>query len=192
LILCGVTARYYYKSQKYYYLVARLYDVVEYTMLALFFSVNITNRSVKKVTQFSIIPFAAFCLYDFLTAKTPIYAFLPLAVECLALLLVIIFIFFEKLQYNLDIPIYQTSLFWIIAAFIIFFSGNFCLFLYSNNFYGGKNFSTDYYTIIYGFVTMIKILLICIGVSTKDRPQVNDYKISDPEFDHLIFPNQQK
>ena len=161
-------------------------------MLALFFSLNITNQNIKKVTQFSIIPFAAFCLYDYVSANTPIYAFLPLAVECMALLMVILFIFYERLQYNLDIPIYQTSLFWIIAAFIIYFAGNFCLFLYSKNYYGKKNFSTEYYTIIYGFVSMIKILLICVGVSIKDRQNLNDNKMTAPDFDHLIFPNQQK
>lgn len=161
-------------------------------MLALFFSANITNPTIQKITRYSIIPFAVFCLYDYMSTNTPIYAFLPLAVECLALLLVILFIFYERLQYNLDIPIYQTSLFWIIAAFIIYFSGNFCLFLYSKNYYNDKNFSTEYYSIIYGFVTIIKNLLICVGVSIKDKQIVNQNKTPYSDIEHLIFPNQQK
>lgn len=161
-------------------------------MLAIFFSYNISNYLIKKITIYSIAPFALFCLYDYLSTNTPIYAFLPLAVECMALLLVILYIFYEKLQYNLDIPIYQTSLFWIIAAFIIYFSGNFCLFLYSKNYYNDKNFSTEYYSIIYGFVTILKNLLICIGVSIKEVQNKKENEILTSEFEHLIFPNQQK
>jgi hypothetical protein len=158
-------------------------------LLALFFSLQITRKYIRQIIQYSILPFILFCFYDYAYTDKPIYAFLPLAIECLALLLVLIFLFYEKLQNSLEIPIYQTSLFWVIVAFILYFSGNFFLFLYSRNYYNDKNFVFQY-DLIYDFVTITKNLLICIGISIKDKEPINNSRLPNIDLIYTNFPNQ--
>lgn len=141
-------------------------------MLTYFFSLYIKNKFVKKALLFSPFAFLLFCIYDFIKAKTPEIPFVPLSVEHIILLVVIIYYFFEVMQETVVEPIYQRAIFWISVAFIINFSGNFFLFLYSKNSY---NIDDDafkrQYTIIYTTVTVLKNLLLCISISLKEKPE---------------------
>jgi len=78
-------------------------------------------------------------------------------------------------------PIYKRPIFWISVAFIINFSGNFFLFLYSQNSYRDEEFQRQY-TIIYSTVTFIKNILLCYSILIKE----NNKKI-DPHTFHSIF-----
>lgn len=60
-------------------------------------------------------------------------------------------------------PIYQKPVFWISSAFILDFSGNFFLFLYSQNNYNQDEVFQKHYTIIYGTITILKNILLCIS-----------------------------
>ncbi len=65
-------------------------------------------------------------------------------------------------------PIYNKAIFWISVAFIINFSGNFFLFLYSKSSYDEEAFKFQY-TVIYTSVTIIKNILLCISIFIKER-----------------------
>ncbi|MES2430867.1 MAG: hypothetical protein V4556_08005 [Bacteroidota bacterium] len=90
-------------------------------------------------------------------------SFYPQLVECIVFLFIIMFVFYEKMKIDLSIPIYQLPVFWISIGFLIYFSGNFFLFLYSKNSIQNDDFKVLYH-IIYGTVTIIKNMLICIGI----------------------------
>jgi hypothetical protein len=140
---------------------------------------------------YSIIPFVLYCLYDYLSAKEPGFAFLPLVIECLTLLIVLIYIFYEKMNYLLDTPIYQTSFFWIAVAFIIYFAGNFFLFLYSQNSYHDETFQIQY-TVIYSCVTILKDVLLCISTFIKDKSEIKTSQMIDAPLDFFQpIKNQQ-
>ena len=68
-------------------------------------------------------------------------------------------------------PIYQRAIFWISVAFIVNFSGNFFLFLYSTNSYKDEAFKFQY-AIIYATVTIIKNFLLCISIIIKESPDI--------------------
>lgn len=187
-IFSGVITRYYFGSSNNFYVITRFYDVMEYTLLALYFSQNVRNPFIKKFVLYSIIPFIAFCLYDFLTSKEHSFAFLPLVIECLIMLLILIYIFYEKMQYTLLNPIYQTSFFWIAVAFIIYFAGNFFLFLYSKNSYQDEAFRRQY-TIIYTTVTIAKDILLSIAAFIKDEKESTNLSAQDPMFADIHYPD---
>ena len=67
-------------------------------------------------------------------------------------------------------PVYQRAIFWISVAFIINFSGNFFLFLYSKNSYIDDAFKRQY-TIIYTTVTVLKNVLLCISISIREKTE---------------------
>jgi hypothetical protein len=76
-----------------------------------------------------------------------------------------------------EVPIYQKTIFWISVAFIVNFSGNFFLFLFSKNSDQNDAIFRNQYTVIYSTVTIIKNLLLCISVFIKDNSTKESNKI---------------
>ncbi len=167
LVLAVVITRYILNSYEDYYLVIRIYNVIEYSSLAYLFFLYIKNKLIRKILLYSIVPYFLFCIYDFVIAKEPTLAFRPLIIEYIVLLLFIIYFFFEVMQENIVEPIYQKSIFWICVAFIINFSGNFFLLLSSISSFQDASFRNTF-TIINGTVTILKNVLLCIAVVLKE------------------------
>lgn len=184
-ILLAFTARSVFHSRTAAYIVARIYDVIEYSLLSYFFSLNTKNAIVKRITLFTIIPFIGYCIYDYLSAKVPGFAFVPLVIEGLTLLIVLIYIFYEKMQYSLDIAVHQTSFFWVAVAFVVYFAGSFFLFLYSKNSYQDDSFRNQY-TIIYSVVTISKDILLCISTFVKDKDKTPQSSVIQSPFDSFL------
>ena len=122
-------------------------------------------------------------------AKGPVLPFEPLAVEYVILLIFIVYFFFEIMQYPTIDPVYQKAIFWISVAFIINFSGNFFLFLYSKNSYNDEIFQRQY-TIIYSTVTILKDILLCISALIKEKKDTPQSTPFDVNFDNFKPFNQ--
>lgn len=168
LVVVGFTLLYIYKSEANYFLVVRVYNVIEYSVLAYLFYLHISHRIIKKVLIFSIIAYLILCVYDFIIAKEDTLPFLPLIVEYFILLIFIIYFFFEVMQHVIIEPIYNKAIFWISVAFIINFSGLFFLFLYLKSNYKDEGFKFQF-TVIYSSVTIIKNILLCISIFIKEK-----------------------
>ncbi len=163
--LCLI-ALYILKSYFIYDTVFRLFIALEYILIAIFFVLNIKSKRVNKVIFYSTFPFILFCIYDYLT-KQDSFSFYPQVVECIIFIFIITYLFYEKMNTDLSIPIYNLPVFWIAFGFLIYFSGSFFLFLFSKNFGENSEFKRLYH-LIYGTVTITKNLLLCIGIySTK-------------------------
>ena len=159
LIITAFSLLYIYKSKENYYLVVRVYNIIEFSLLAYFFSFYLKNRLVKKLLLLLSLGYFLFCLYDFLKETVPQMPFIPLSIEHILLLIIIIYYFFEVMQVSTIEPIYQRAIFWISVAFIINSAGNFFLFLYSKNSFNDDAFKKQY-TLIYTTVTVLKNLLL--------------------------------
>ena len=168
LITTAFIIRYVYNNRETYYLVVRVYKVIEYSLIAYFFSLYIQNKFIKNILLYSTIAYLIFCVYSFINAKVPEMPFIPLTVEHILLLLFIIYYFFEVMQETVVDPIYQRAIFWISVAFIINSAGNFFLFLYSQNSFNDEIFKKQY-TLIYTTVTVIKNLLLCLSIVIKEK-----------------------
>lgn len=164
-------------------MVTRIYNVIEYSLLAYFFSLYIKNNIVRNLLLISVIPFIGFCIYDYVNAKEATLALDPLIFEYLVLLVFIIYFFFEVMQASVMEPIYHKAIFWISVGFIINFSGNFFLFLYSKNSYNNEAFRNSF-TIIYCTVTIIKNILLCIAVTIREN------KIDSPIFTNSYIDSE--
>jgi len=171
LVIVGFSLLYIFNSKENYYLIVRVYNVIEYSLLAYFFSLYIRNKFIKNLLLFSTIPYLLFCIYSFVVAKIPEMPFIPFSVEHILLLIFIIYFFFEVMNESVSEPIYQKAIFWISVAFIINSSGNFFLFLYSKNSYNDEIFKTQY-TIIYTSITVLKNILLAVSIIMKENTQV--------------------
>jgi hypothetical protein len=178
LVITGFIVRYGFENKPGYKDLTRIYNAVEFTLLAYFFSLNIKNSIVKKILLYSPIPFIIFCVFDYLKAKESSLPFIPLAIEYLTLLVFIIYYFFEVMQESVVEPIYNKAIFWISVAFIINFSGNFLLFVYSQISDPNDEAFQKQYTIIYTTVTIVKNILLCIGMTLKENKKKDHYSDS--------------
>jgi multisubunit Na+/H+ antiporter MnhB subunit len=125
------------------------------------------NKNVKKAALFSVICFSILCISDYIFSQTPSIAFIPLLTECSFFIVLIIYFFFEKIKQDANEPLFNTFIFWFAVAFLINFSGNFLLFVYSETSIKDIDYKTNY-TIIYSTVTILKNILLCIAVTMKE------------------------
>jgi hypothetical protein len=174
LIIIAFTTLYIFHATTVYYNVTRVYNIVEYFFLSYFFSLFLTNKFFRSLLLYSSIPFLIYCIFDYFISGKPQLPFFPLAIEYVTLLFFLIYFFFEIMKSPKPEPIYQKAVFWIAVAFIVNFSGNFFLFLYSKNSFNDEVFKKQY-TYIYTTVTLIKNILLCISAFINENKYSNDH-----------------
>jgi hypothetical protein len=154
-----------------YLLVGRLHLLVEFSLLSYIFSLFINNGFVKKIAAFALIPFIIFCIVDYVQTNEPSIAYTPLLIECVFFVSLIVYFFFEKMQQDGNEPLFNTFVFWFAVAFLLNYSGNFLLFLYSETSKKDPDFKINY-AIIYSTVTIIKNILLCIAVTMRQSNNI--------------------
>jgi hypothetical protein len=142
----------------------RFFLILEFVLLSLYYFNNLQFKFKKSFFAIACGLFIGFSVYDYIITQDPTeFSFQPLVVECLFFALVIIYFFFEKLKYNITSPIIYNAAFWVSAGFLVYFTGNFFLFLFSKSNQHDPDFKTQY-TIIYSTVTISKNILLSIAV----------------------------
>ncbi len=159
-------------------LVKRFFLVAEFSLLSFFYYTCVPTKRSKIVFLLSVISFFLYSVYDYFIAKPGVFSFIPLVMECLYFLFVIVYFFYNKIQNDLNTSIYFQPVFWISVGFLIYFSGNFFLFLFSRSMINDPEFRRQY-TIIYDTVTIIKNIFICTGIIVNAKNE-----------DHLKSPNK--
>jgi Na+/H+ antiporter NhaD/arsenite permease-like protein len=76
--------------------------------------------------------------------------------------------------------------FWFSVAFLINFSGNFLLFVYSETSNKDVDFKINY-AIIYSTVTIIKNILLCVAVTMKETITTKISNKLQPDIELTIF-----
>lgn len=171
-------------------IVNRVFLVSEFIFLSVFYHYCIEKKFSKWIFLLSAIFFLLFSFFDYYTSKKGVFSFIPLVIECLFFLVVIIYFFYEKLQNDLYTSIYYYPSFWISVGFLIYFSGNFFLFLFSRTMYSNPSFKVQF-TIVYNFVAIIKNIFICTAILVNAK---TDYTKHDPnkpieiDLDSFILP----
>ena len=148
--------------------------------LSYFVYLSIDSKVTKKVIVFVQPVFIAYCIFDYFTSKQPSIGYYPAAAECIIMLSFIIYFFYELMEKVVAIPLYVTIEFWLAVALILYFSGNFFLFVYSWSMINDKGFLAMY-KIVYSSIIIIKNIFICIAIIFKAN--LENTKRSDDFFD---------
>ena len=142
----------------------RIFLLVEFTLLSIYYHFHLKYKHKKIVFGIALIIFFAYSGFDYLTAKSSKeFSFIPLVMECLFFALIIVYFFYEKIQFNISTPILNTYEFWVSVAFLLYFAGNFFLFLFSKSMYNNPAFRVQF-TIIYNTITILKDILLTVAV----------------------------
>ncbi len=152
-------------------IVNRIFLVCEFVFLSIFYFNLLKYKFRKPIFIISSVLFLIYSIYDYIITEKGTFNFKPLIIECFFFLLVIVFYFYEKIQFNIETPIYYSPDFWISVAFLIYFSGNFFLFLFSQSMFKSPGFR-EQYTVIYSTVTIIKNIFLSTAIVVNSNLRV--------------------
>ncbi len=143
--------------------------LTEFLFISAYYSLILKSRYVKPILLLANFLFIGYCYHVYRESNPAKFVYGTLAIECIFFIVVIIYDFYEKMQYSLSEPIYHNSSFWVSVAFLVFFSGNVLLFIYTNIYNNTAEMIKDhrfqnYYRIIYTFFAILKNLLLCVAV----------------------------
>ncbi|MEO6488802.1 MAG: hypothetical protein ABIO04_02585, partial [Ferruginibacter sp.] len=88
----------------------------------------------------------------------------PTLAEFLIFIIFLIFFFFEKMQHNFLVPIYQTINFWICVGLFVYFTGNFFFILLVESSKSTDPQLKNELVIIYSVVTIVKNLILGLSL----------------------------
>ena len=188
----SLIALWYLKSFELHVILIRIFLVLEFLLICLFYHILFKSTKIKYTLVISAFIFVLFCIYNYVQSVHNEFDFMPLVVECLFFTFFILFYFYDVMQHSFEAPLFQMPSFWISVAFLVYFSGNFFLFLFSRSMEHEDNFGFQY-TLIYSTMTIVKNILLCIGVIVNNN---NTLKIESDTipvnltFDDLPTYNQ--
>lgn len=167
--------------------------MVEYILISIFFYHIFNNLKAKKIILYSILPFILYNILDYFKNGNLNFGNLPTILEFLIFIVAIIFYFFEKMQLNIEKPIYLSIVFWISVGLFVYFTGNFFYILLVENSKSATTEVKNQLKFVYSFVTILKNILLSIALlhgSETNSEQNNQYIF--PEDLHLddFTPNQ--
>jgi hypothetical protein len=106
--------------------------------------------------------FIGISIFDLSQTNAESFDSLPTVVECLILIALSIFYFYEQLTDSSSLFLYNTANFWIIVGVILFFSGSFFVFIYAQSNAHLPGFNTTF-KLIMGISSLIENILFLIA-----------------------------
>jgi hypothetical protein len=165
------------------YFLMRLVIVSEFIFLSIFYYYLLKNSKKRVFFTAAIILFIIYSFYDYHSGGRSDFSYSSLVVECLFFLVVIPYYLYEKMQYSISTPIYQSPDFWISFGFLIYYSGNFFLFIYSKVMFSDPRFAKQYniqFDVIYDCFTLLKDFLLCIAIFVNNSTDKSNKQFNVP------------
>jgi len=144
----------------------RIFTLLEYFLLSYFIYFNLKSKLFKRFIVILSTLFLLFSIFDLINSKSRSFDSSPTGIACILILSYSIFYLFEKIKNPDSLFLYSTSNFWVIVAFIIFFSGNFFIFIFTQSNYSDPAFQSVF-TIINSSFNILKNLLFSIAFLIK-------------------------
>ena len=165
------------------YLPFRIYTIVEFFLIGLYLRTIIKNTVVKKVIIYLIVAFLLFASVDFYWTKADSFDSIPTGVSCIVILFLCIFYLYEQVKDPENLFLYSSPNFWVVVALIIFFSGTFFLFIYSQNSLKGNAEFQHYFDLINSSFNLLKNLIFSIAFIIKPgKSSDNTLRKQNPAF----------
>ena len=178
LVTNGITYYLFATRSKQGYFIYDVFTTLELACFLLFIKQIIKNKLVKYLPLLFIL-FSIFNIVDyFLLRNDATFNSIASGVESILIIIFCLYYFYEQLREANTLLIYTTHHFWIIIGFLIFFSGTFFLYLYSENFLKVKVFR-DQYVIINSVFYLLKNILFSIAMLMKPQPPESQVDFPD-------------
>ena len=130
--------------------------------------------------------FLLFAIIDYILFSKPLeWDSIVSGVECIIVLCLCIYYLYSQIKTANNLLIYSTFNFWVVIAFLIYFSGTFFLYLMTDRMMQSVSFQKMYFVINISF-NILKNILLCVAMTMKLNP-VNRQKSLIPELDDDLF-----
>lgn len=148
---------------------------IEYSLFSYFLYVNIIAPLFKKIIIFSWFGFILFLVLYQMFSKFQLLDTVTIGVETILILIFSFYFLYESITQNETLFIYDDYRFWIVIGFIIYLSGSFFIYIYTDQIPYEK--VQEYWPLTNLFST-IKNLLFLIGIfifahQKSERPSKN-------------------
>lgn len=171
------------ENRSWYFINIRIYTIVEYTILSLFFCTLLKNRIVKKILLFCIAPFIIYSVYNYFNTDKNAFSNNPFLVEFLAFIVILAYYFYEKMKIVTSYPLYQSISFWLCVGFFIYFTGNFFFLLFSTS--GKDPAFVRQMRILYAVVNISKDIILCLAWLAHEPTEEENAELLIPDDVHL-------
>ena len=153
------------------------FTIVEYTLFAIFFYLNLKFHRIKRFIIVSSIAFFIFAIYSMIKSIDHKFDSLPASVESVLIICFCIFFLYEELRNpEISLVIYTSKKFWITIAIFIYLAAT--LFLFISTAYISEEERKAYWPINY-FANIIKNLLLTVAfVLRSEKPISSPFKKS--------------
>ena len=137
--------------------------MLEFVLISLLYLSIFKNKQVRAFLIASIFLFEFFGIYNYVSSPKNQFDFIPLVIECFFFTSVVLYFFYNTMRTNYKIPLYELPSFWFSVGFLVYFSGNFFLFLFSKMMQNYAGFREQYIWIC-SSMTIIKNILLCTAI----------------------------
>jgi hypothetical protein len=163
----------------------RIYDVfgiIELGCFLFFIKQIIKNKRIAKYLPLVFILFLSFNIIEYLfLSKKESFNSIASGIEAILIIILCLNYFYEQLKEANTLLIYTTHNFWIVIAFLIFFSGTFFLYIYTENTLQDKAFQNQYLIINSAFY-LLKSILFSIAMLMKPQSEI---EVNFPDESHI-------
>jgi hypothetical protein len=150
------------------YFLYRLFTILGYSLVALFFYKNISSRLTRRLIIITYIVLLLYAAYDYIISPRKSFDSIPSSIEAIFIIICSIFYLFEQIKKPSVLFIYTLDKFWIVASLLIYYTGTFFLFISAEAYFVDPAFAKNYYLINNSFL-LLKNIVFSIGLLIKDR-----------------------
>lgn len=149
----------------------------------------IPKKGIRKIIFFVAIGFIIFAIADIIYNKGVEFDSFASGIESIIIILLCVYYLFVQIRGANNLLLYSTLDFWVVIAFLIYFSGTFFLYLMTDNMKGNPSFQKIYFIINISF-NILKNLLLCVAMTMKlNNPKESSSLL--PDLDDNIFHKKQ-
>lgn len=168
------------------------FTIVEYSFFCYFIYIILPKTFIKKIVPFLWISFVLLSLIDIIyISKERDFNSFATGIESIIILLLCSYYLFSQIRSSNSLVIYSTFNFWVVIAFLIFFSGTFFVYLLTNKMSRDPSFQTLYFIINISF-NILKNILLCVAMTMRLQDTVIQQKTIVPDLDHGLFTEPKK
>ena len=163
------------------------FTIIEYSFFCYFIYIILPKKFIRKTIPFIWVGFVTLAILDimYISAKKDCDSFAS-GIESIIILLLCISYLFSEIRGSNSLIIYSTFNFWVVIAFLIYFSGTFFLYLLANKMSTDPSFHKLYFIINISF-NILKNILLCVAMTMKLNDTVNQQKATIPDLDDDLF-----
>lgn len=149
------------------------FTIIEFSFFCYFIYLILPKNFVKRLTPFLWILFIIFTVIDYVFYnKGREFDSFSIGVEAIIVISLCAYYLFSQVKGSNDLLIYSTFNFWVVITFLLYFSGTFFLYLFTDKMLMSPEFRKLYFIINISF-NIFKNMLLCVAMTMKVEKSVN-------------------